>query len=184
MSVLLISPDRLISETILNDSIDNAVIAPVIKQAQDKYIWELLGTKLYEKIKADAADGTITGDYETLLDTYIQPALVQFAFAELLPLIRVRVVNHSVTIMSSEQSDAAAYEDIRPIINRAKDMGEFYRERMVDFLCDRSASIPEYKGTQDDGGMYPTHNSYTQGLYLGDSRERDIKDTLRTYGII
>ena len=183
MAVRFISHTRLIAETSLNGSIDESLTKAIITQSQDRHIWNWLGTSLYDRLKADIIAGNVTGDYETLLQDYIQPALVQFTFAELLPQIRVRVVNNAVQIMSSEQSDAAGYEDIRPLINRAMDLGEFYRERMIDFLCKDSTSIPEYDEVIT-GELSATRDNYQTGLYLGSYNDDRIEDTLRSFGIL
>jgi hypothetical protein len=74
-----------------------------------------VGQSLYDDLVAKVTAGTITGNDETLMDSYIAPALVQLAFSEALPFIRVRIVNNGVTVMDSEQSTAATYGDMKPL---------------------------------------------------------------------
>ena len=82
---LFISSTRLKKDTALGGSVDDNLIMPYILLAQDMYILPVLGTDLDAKIKADIQAGSLAGNYKTLVETYIQPALVQFSFAELAP---------------------------------------------------------------------------------------------------
>ena len=104
-------------------------------------ILPILGTDLYEKLKSDIQGGSLTGDYKTLLETYIQPALVQFAFAQLAPYLRLRFSNNSVVVMgATEQSSSATYDDLKPLMDTATQAAEFYRQRTIDYLTDKGGS--------------------------------------------
>ena len=66
---------------------------------------------------------------------------------------------------AGEQGDSATYEDIQPLMNRAKDAAEFYRERLIDYLRYNSSSFPEY--TSNTGAdLDPTTNNYFAGINL------------------
>ena len=93
---LFISATRLKKDTALGGSVDDNLIMPYILLAQDMNILPVLGTDLYEALKTKIQGDTLTGDYKTLMETYIQPALVQFAFAQLAPYLRLRFVNNAV----------------------------------------------------------------------------------------
>jgi len=44
-------------------------------------------------------------------------------------------------------------------------MATFYRERLIDYICNNSALFPEY--TSNTGAdLSPTQNNYTQGMNL------------------
>jgi len=85
--ILLIDETFIKKYTAVNDSVDTAIIRPCIYLAQDKYLVNYLGTDLTNKIKTDAAAGTITGNYETLLDQYVRKMLVWWVMIELYPLL-------------------------------------------------------------------------------------------------
>ena len=163
---LYISATRIKKDTALGGSVDDNIIMPYILLAQDMFILPVLGTDLDAKLKADIQGGSLTGDYKTLVETYIQPSLVQYAFSELAPFLRLRFVNNSIIIMTAgEQGDSATYEDIQPLMNRAKDAAEFYRERLIDYLRYNSSSFPEY--TSNTGAdLDPTTNNYFAGINL------------------
>ena len=165
---LFISSTRLKKDTALGQSVDDNLIMPYILLAQDMNILPVLGTDLYEALKTKIQGDSLTGDYKTLMETYIQPALVQFAFAQLAPYLRLRFVNNAVVVMGgTEQSSSATYEDIKPLMDTATDAAQFYRQRLIDYITDKgSATFPEYASNNDAGEMSPTVRNYYAGLNL------------------
>tara|TARA_R100000664_G_scaffold23184_2_gene32770 strand:- start:77 stop:640 length:564 start_codon:yes stop_codon:yes gene_type:complete len=164
MATLFISASRLKTNTALSGSVDDNLLHPYILRAQDTKILPVLGTDLYNKLISDIG-GTPSGIYKTILDDYIAPCLVQFSFAELLPVLRLRFVNNSIQLQNSEQGSGASYEDIKPIMQNAIDAGQFYRERLIDYLEYNSNSISEY--TSNSGSdLSPTSRNYYAGLNL------------------
>ena len=166
---LFISATRLKKDTALGGSVDDNLIMPYILLAQDMNILPVLGTDLYEAIKTKINGGTLTGDYKTLMETYIQPALVQFSFSQLAPYLRLRFVNNAVVVMgATEQSSSATYDDIKPLMDTATDAAEFYRQRMIDYLRNNSSSFPEY--TSNTGSdLDPTTRNYYSGINLDEA---------------
>ena len=165
---LFIAATRLKKDTALGGSVDDNLIMPYILLAQDMNILPVLGTDLYEALKTKIQGDSLTGDYKTLMETYIQPALVQFAFAQLAPYLRLRFVNNAVVVMGgTEQSSSATYEDIKPLMDTATDAAQFYRQRLIDYITDKgSATFPEYASNNDAGEMSPTVRNYYAGLNL------------------
>ena len=163
---LYISSTRIKKDTALGGSVDDNIIMPYILLAQDMFILPVLGTDLDAKLKSDIQGGSLADAYKTLVETYIQPALVQFAFAELAPFLRLRFVNNSVVVMGdTDTGSAATYEDLSPIISRSKDAAEFYRQRLIDYLRNNSSSFSEY--TSNSGSdLDPTVNNYFAGINL------------------
>ena len=166
--VLFTSPRIIKRDTPLGSQVDDNLILPYIRMAQDKEILPYLGTKLFDKLKDDIDANTLTGVYQTLVDDYLVASLVQFTFAMVAPMIRVRFSNNSVTVVSSEQGQTANRDDIKPIVDQARQMGEFYRERMVEHIHHNIANFPEYN-TNTGEQMSPTRNNYFEGLNLGRS---------------
>jgi len=164
MATLFISASKLKGDTALGGSVDDNMLHPYILNAQTKEILPYIGTDLYDKLVSDIA-GTPAGVYKTLLDDYIQPALVQFAFADLIPFLRLKFVNNSIVIMGTENGASATYDDIKPLMDRATDLGQFYRQRMIDYLTDNESSFPEY--TSNTGSdLSPTKRNYYEGMNL------------------
>ena len=183
MATLLISPARLIKDTAFNGSLDQNLAAPYILVAQDREIWPWLGTDLYDKLKADVEGDSLTGNYLTLVKDYIQPALTHFAFNEILPFLRVRLVNNAVQIMSSEQSTSATASDIKPLQDRAQAIASFYRERMVEYLCHNTGLFPEYS-SNTGADLTPRKTNYTGGMNLNNVYTKKQEQYLRDAGLM
>ena len=166
---LFISATRLKKDTALGGSVDDNLIMPYILLAHDMNILPVLWTDLYEAIKTKINAGTLTGDYKTLMETYIQPALVQFSFSQLAPYLRLRFVNNAVVVMgATEQSSSATYDDIKPLMDTATDAAEFYRQRLIDYLRNNSSSFTEY--TSNTGSdLDPTTRNYYSGINLDEA---------------
>lgn len=163
---LYISATRIKKDTALGGSVDDNIIMPYILLAQDMFILPVLGTDLDAKLKADIQGGSLTGAYKTLVETYIQPALVQFSFQELAPFLRLRFVNNAIVIMgATDQSDSASYEDLKPLMDRSKDAAEFYRQRLIDYIRNNTSSFPEYS-TNTGADLDPTTRNYYAGMNL------------------
>ena len=184
---LYISSTRIKKDTALGGSVDDNLIMPYILLAQDMYILPILGTDLDAKLKSEIQAGTLAGDYKTLVEDYLQKALVQFAFAELLPFLRLRMVNNATVVMgATDQSSSASYDELRPLMDRAKDAAEFYRQRMIDYLTDKgSAAFPEYASNNDAGELSPTTRNYYAGMNLDVNvpRSNKLKSFLQGAGI-
>jgi hypothetical protein len=163
---LYISSTRIKKDTALGGSVDDNIIMPYILLAQDMFILPILGTDLDAKLKSDIQGGSLAGDYKTLVETYIQPALVQASFSELAPFLRLRFVNNSVVIMGdTDAGSSASYDDIKPLMDRANDAAEFYRQRAIDYLRDNTSSFPEYS-SNTGSDLDPTTRNYYAGINL------------------
>ena len=128
---LYISATRLKTDSAIGGSVDDDLIMPYILLAQDMHILPALGTELDDDLKGHIQAGTLTGDNQTLVETYIQPALVQFAFSELIPYLRLRFVNNAVVVMgATEQSSSASYEDLKPVMDTATNALESVRQEI------------------------------------------------------
>ena len=179
---LLISADTLKRNTTISQSVDEDLIHPVILIAQDRYILPVLGTDLFEKLKTEIS-GTPSGVYLTLLKDYVQKCLCQFTLATLYPVLRLRAVNHSVVSMNNEQGTSATYDDIKPLIDGATDMAEFYRQRMIDYLRNNTSSFPEYS-SNEGSDLQPTTRNYYSGINMDTTiDDRNIKAILSAIGV-
>ena len=163
---LYISSSRLKSDSALQGSVDDDLIMPYILLAQDMHILPALGTELDNDLKAHIQAGSLAGDNKTLVETYIQPALVQFAFTQLAPYLRLRFVNNAVVVMgSTEQSSSASYEDLKPVMDTATNAAEFYLARMIDYIRNNTNLYPKYN-TNSGADLDPNTNAYFSGIQL------------------
>ena len=172
MATLYISPSLVKRDTALGSTVDDNLLQPYIRIAQDRWILPALGTRLDNKLKADIRADSVSGVYQTLLEDYIQPALVQLSFAEVAYVVRLRFANNSVTVGNSEQGGSASMSDIKKVVDQSQEIGMFYRERMIEYLTFNSGSFPEY--TSNTGAdMSPSKRNYFGGLNVYPTRTTD-----------
>ncbi len=75
---------------------------------------------MWNKIKDDSADSSITGVYLTLRNDYIRKALVWFVMVELLPAMYYRNDNGSLVKRTSEDSEVIAQSELDRLIDDAR----------------------------------------------------------------
>ena len=182
---LYISATRLKKDSAIGGSVDDNLIMPYILLAQDMNILPILGTDLDNKLKTEIQGGSLAGVYKTLVEDYIQPALVQFSFVSLVPYLRLRFVNNAVVVMgATDQSSSASYDDLKPLMDTATDAAEFYRQRCIDYLQNNTSSFSEY--TSNSGAdLDPTTRNYYAGINLDSNvpRSNRMKSFLQGTGI-
>ena len=67
--------------------------------------------------------------------------------------------------MNTEQGSAVSHDELKPLINASLDMGEFYRERLIDYIQNNTSLFPEYS-TNTGADLTPTTQNYYAGLNL------------------
>ena len=175
MAVLYVSTSKLKRDTPLGSSVDDNLIHPQITIAQDRWILPVLGTQLYEKLNTLITDATITqannSNYKKLLDDYITPALVQFAFIEVAYALRVRFSNNTIVTPDSEW--------FRQVWRTSSWCSIVLRTLLCSIVSNSSTSCvstlrttPEYRKAEDDDIRASSRN-YFQNLNVYERRVPD-----------
>jgi len=158
MKALFVTMTELKRKSILDGALDTDKLIQFVEVAQDVHIQNFLGTKLYEKIQtlitADTLDDSANANYKTLLNSYIKPMLIWYSQYAYIPFAAFQISNGGVFKHTSESSESATKEEIDSLTAKAKDFADFYTNRFIDFMVERSSDYPEYTGSQDEG-MYP-----------------------------
>jgi hypothetical protein len=154
-NTLLISEAKVKAFTDINNNLDPSLIKSTIREAQIIHITRLLGTKLYDKIIDDVDAGTLTGNYKSLVDDYVQDSLLYWSYYESLESIYLRPRNNG--LLQPQGGDNALSVDMliydkkrRSVKNKA----EYFSERLVDYLCFNNSLFPEY-GTEQNDEIFP-----------------------------
>jgi len=173
--VLFISENKIKDSTAIGGNVDNEFLLPYIKVAQKKYIETKLGTDLFEALQTKITAGSLAGAYQTLVDDYIQDALVHWCFYEALPFLRYKVMNNNVVSKNAENSTPLTREEAQDLREEIRNTAEFYTERLIDYIKNNTASFPEYT-TNTGADVSPDHSNYYSGMNLEYDRNqrRDI----------
>ena len=169
--ILFISENKIKDSTAINGNVDMEFILPYIKVSQKKYIETKLGTDLFEKLQSDISGSSLTGNYQTLVDDYIQDALVHWSFYECLPFLRYKIQNNNIMSKSSETGTALSREAAQDLREEIRNTAEFYTERLVDYIRNNTGLFPEYN-TNTGADVNPDKNAYYSGMNLEQVRDK------------
>lgn len=180
--ILLITEDYLKKYTAITDAVDPNIIRPAIYLAQDKQITNYLGTDLMNKIKADVSAGTLSGDYETLLNDYVLKSLLWWTMVELYPSLLYKHDNGNLVSRQSEDTTPVTKGEMESLKESARDNARYYTNRLVDYLCYNSELFPEYTSNTNND-IKPDRNPYGKSSFLiSDSYKYNrVKWTLKDF---
>lgn len=162
---LLITRDDLVRFTSVNGNVDTDKFIQYIKIAQDIHIQNYLGTELLNKIKADIIASTLTGDYQSLVETYIKPMLIHWAMVEYLPFAAYTIANKGVYKHSSENAENVAKDEVDFLLEKERKIAQHYTQRFIDYMSFNQQLFPEYNDNSN-GDMYPDTNNNFIGWVL------------------
>ena len=178
--VLFISEEKLKDSTAINMNVDVEFLLPFVRQAQKLYVETKLGTDLTQKLKDEIIAGTLAGAYKTLVDTYIGDMLPNFAFYHAIPFLRFKVENGNIYSKTSETGVALSTEESQHLREEVKNTGEYYMERMIEYVTNNLASFPEYS-TNTGADVSPDRNAYYSNINLERPNRQGPELTLRNF---
>lgn len=148
--------------TICEENVDDTLVNKAIWKAQGMYILEALGTNLYNKMVSDYPN--YQGQYLTLINSYIQPALSEWALYNLVPFINFRFTNKAVSTKSSDNSQPSTIDDLKWIRDDIRKNAEFLTEMMKDYIKNNISLFPEYYQRINSFDLSPNRTNYFSGI--------------------
>jgi hypothetical protein len=156
--------------SVLSGNVDPDKFIYMVEIAQDTEVQNYLGTKLLEKIQDLIIAGTINDPanaaYKTLLETYVKPMTIYWALVCYMPFAAYTVANGGVYKHTSESSVTVDKDEVDYLVEKYRDIAQFYTNNFIDFMVYNQNTYPEYNAnTQDD--TYPdTSNADFGGWVL------------------
>jgi hypothetical protein len=166
---LFITRNDIIKNTPLQGAVDADSLLPFVRTAQEKYLLNLLGTVLYNKLQDDVESQTpFSGRYLQLMNDYVKPTLIWYACVEYIPFSSTQFKSEGAVKYKSDQSEAVSKSEIDYLTQKAQDNAEYYATRMQDFLIAYSTQIPEFlESVGNSTQIYPDQsNQYFGGINL------------------
>ena len=149
-TALFIKREDIVRNTIIDGNVDIDKYIQFIKIAQEIHIRNYLGTDLYNRISDDIINGTLTGDYLTLVNTYIQPMLIHYAMMDYLPFAAYQVKNGGVFKHTSENAQNVDKNEVDYLVAKEREFANYYATRFVDYICFNDNLFPEYNSNSND----------------------------------
>lgn len=169
-NVLFISETTLKDQSLISDNVDIKYLRTAILFCQDTHVHKLLGTALFNELKTQITANTVTAPNATLLADYIQNILVWRVTVEASYWSANKLMNKGVMNQNSENSQPVSMTAINAMRNQATDKAQWYEQRLIDFMCENSATYPLYDNAGNGVDDIQPHrgSSFTCAIYLGE----------------
>jgi hypothetical protein len=165
--VYFVSVTYLKDNTPINENLDDKLLKAAIKEAQEIYIRDVIGSGIYDELQDQAYNGTLTSDNTTLLDSYIAPCLKYYSLTESMLPMTFKFMNKSVASRNSENATPITTGELTQIEQRYRDKAEYYAERLRDFLKENPTLYPKYLNPGSGFDVIrPQNTAYFGGMYL------------------
>ena len=164
-TALFISRTDLVKNSILDANIDTDKFIQFIKIAQQIDVRNYLGSELYNRISNDITNSTLSGNYLTLVNDYIQPMLIHFAMVQYLPFAAYQIKNGGIYKHQSENAESVSKDEVDYLVQKERDFAEYYTKRFIDYMAFNQTLFPEYTSNSNDD-IYPDTNDLFNGWVL------------------
>lgn len=164
-TALFIKPVTLKRNSIIDGNVDVDKFIGFLKISQQIHIRNYLGTDLYNKISNDIIADSLSGDYLTLVNDYIQPMLIHYAMVDYLPFAAYQIKNGGIFKHSSETAETVSKSEVDYLVNKEREFAEYYTRRFIDYMAFNQASFPEYTSNTNDD-ISPDRDSLFNGWVL------------------
>lgn len=145
---LFITPEELIQGTIIGGNVDVDKYITSVANAQIQVIEPLLGTELYDKIKSDAQNDTLTGLYETLYNDFVKPITKAEATAEYIEISSYILDNGGLYKHQSDNAEIVDKDETQFLAGKYHSLAQMFVQRFEKWICKND--IDEYKTIQDE----------------------------------
>lgn len=164
-TALFITRTDLVRNSILDGNVDTDKFIQFIKIAQEIHIRNYLGSDLYNKISNDILGNDLTGNYLTLVNTYVQPMLIHYAMVDYLPFAAYTIKNGGVFKHTSENSESVSKDEVDYLVQKERDIAEYYTRRFIDYMSFNQSLFPEYYSNSNDD-IFPDSDALFNGWVL------------------
>ena len=177
--VLFISESKLKDSTAINLNVDVDILLPFVREAQKLYVETALGTDLTQLLKDEIIAGTLAGANKTLVDDYIGDMLPGYSLYHAIPYLRFKVENGNIYSKTSETGTALSESEAQHLREEVLNTASYYRERMIDYIRNNTASFPAYS-TNTGSDVSASTENYYNGMNL-DTPEQGNRLTLKNF---
>lgn len=150
-TTLLISETKLRMFTDMNNNVDTELLRNAVREAQDIEIQRIIGTLLYDSLLTQVDNGSFTNsNYETLVNDYIQNALLYWAYYYAIETIYLRSRNNGVVIPTGGENSIQAENKLFEMKRQSiKNKAEFYSEKLTNYIITYTNLFPETQSTTE-----------------------------------
>lgn len=134
----------------IHQNVDDTLISNMILKVQDLMIEPILGTTLYKRLLEGVDNSDLTANETTLLQDYVTPCLKSGCELRAVNVITFQFRNKTVGTTQDPNISAATDSQRADISDDLRRDFEFYRKKLIGYLCDNSTLFPEYENYETD----------------------------------
>lgn len=176
-NVLLINAKAVKDRTALHGNVDDALLLPSIRTAQDMFLMPALGSafmkRLQDAIEAGSGTGALTTEETALLNDYITDCLVYYTMADFVVSANYQTYAKGTITRNGEGFQSASMRDLTIMRDEYRERAEFYKARLIVFIRrddNKTAFATYYDSTSNTDSITPDTSAYTSTVWLGDDR--------------
>lgn len=166
-NTLLVSVATLKARSAVHNNVDEKLLLPELKVAQDMEIQPALGSALFNRLIAGVEADDLSSDEETLIDDYITDAVMWFVLMTMPVATSFQFFTKGVVRTTGDNVESLSMGDLVEIAQYYRKRAEFYRERLIRYLQENSTLYTQYSYSSDND-INPSSGGYTMQLYLED----------------
>lgn len=145
-SAFFISENYLKDNSPLSGNIDIKEVYPFAKTAEEVYIQEAIGTRLFDRLVSSlTASPKNTTVNEIVLLKKIRSCLVWYTCYDALPFLATKIRNVGLVKQAGDNLESATDQQEIRLEKKCKDKGDFYLRILQNYLCENSNLFPEYR---------------------------------------
>ena len=129
--------------TTISNNCDVKDVLINVRPVADMYSRSVLGTFFYNDLLTKYNNQTLSAD-ETTLVGFIQPAIAWKAASESIISLSYQLKNKGIQTQSGDFSSNAEYKEIMFLVHHYSDRGDFYLQRLYDYLYTNKALFPVF----------------------------------------
>lgn len=167
---LLFNESYFFSSSPVDENVNYDTIQPIVWDCQELYIQDILGSPLYEALKAEITSnaGTLTtARFLTLVNTYVAPCLLNYTLMEAQVFLLYKMRNKSVMTDRTDYSDPISFQELEYLRDNFRKKAEQYAEKIERYLCANQATFPEYTTYTSSDEVRAQHQRPTVSVHLG-----------------
>lgn len=184
VKVLFCSEKYIKDNSNLNDNAFGKNLLPAIRQAQDIYCQQIIGSTLYHKL-IDLVDTGDIGEpenalYKELLDEYVRDYILYQTLVQIVPVLSVKLSNYGTTLSNDQYLVNLSQGDAELIEKHYSILADFYARRLQEFILNNCDAL-DVDACTCNGIKANLNNAATTGPFLGGIRGRKLVNGPITY---
>jgi hypothetical protein len=164
---LFFNEDYFHAVTPVDENQNYKLLRPVVWECQELYIQDIIGTPLYNELKDQWENNTMTALNLTLVQNYIAPCLANYVMKEGMTNMLFKMRNKSVMTDRSDFSDPVDFTSYKHLQNTYQERAEKYAGKIEDYLCANSVDYPLYTSYTSVDEVRAQGQRATTSLALG-----------------